>query len=72
MQILKNCANLKNIFKKTGAIETDTLCPQLVYLVDGDGFLRGAYDPLIESQFHDLYNDILFLINKLDLDEQEK
>ncbi|MBK9506123.1 MAG: hypothetical protein WBP31_04570 [Chitinophagales bacterium] len=62
----------KNIFEKTGAIETDTLCPQLVYLVDGDGFLRGAYDPLIESQFHDLYNDILFLINKLDLDEQEK
>ncbi len=62
----------KNTFEKQGVNETDSLCPQLVYLVDGDGYLRGAYDPLDEKQFHDLYNDILYLVNKLDLDEQEK
>lgn len=52
--------------------EPDPACPRLVYLVDSDGYLRGAYDLEEESQFHDLYNDILFLVNKLDLDEQEK
>ena len=62
----------KNIFEKKGVIETDTLCPQLVYLVDGEGFLRGAYDPLDDKQFHDLYNDVLFLVNKLDLNEETK
>lgn len=62
----------RNKFKNSPSFETDTICPRLVYLVDGDGLLRGCYDPLDENQFHDLYNDILFLINKLDLDEQEK
>jgi len=47
--------------------ETDSACPRFVYLVDGDGFLRGVYDPLDEKQNQDLYNDILFLLNKLNL-----
>ncbi len=67
---LFNFAN--NSFKNSPSFETDTVCPELVYLVDGDGMLRGAYNPLDENQFHDLYNDILFLVNKLDWDEQEK
>jgi len=67
---LFNFAN--NNFKNSPSFETDTVCPELVYLVDGDGILRGAYNPLDENQFHDLYNDILFLVNKLDWDEQEK
>ncbi len=49
--------------------EPNRECPQLVYLIDSDGNFRGAYDPLKEQEFHDLYNDILFLINKLDLHE---
>lgn len=51
--------------------EPDPACPRLVYLIDSDGFFRGAYDLEQEQHFHDLYNDILFLVNKLDLDEQE-
>ncbi len=53
-------------------LESDLSCPHFVYLVDGEGFLRGCYDPLDEKQFHDLYNDVLFLINKLDVNEQTK
>ncbi|HMX05179.1 MAG TPA: SCO family protein [Chitinophagales bacterium] len=52
--------------------ETDTQCPQLVYLVDGNGKLRGVYNILEEQQFHDLYNDILYLVNQMELHEQKK
>ncbi len=62
----------KNYLQKLSLNETDPACPKLVYLVDGAGNLRGAYDPLIDQQFRDLYNDVLFLINKLDVHEQEK
>ncbi|MFI5171082.1 MAG: hypothetical protein ACHQFW_01760 [Chitinophagales bacterium] len=54
-----------NYFQKSSITETDSVCPRLVYLVDGLGNIRGAYDPLDEQQFHDLYNDILYLLNKL-------
>ena len=47
--------------------ETDYACPRFVYLIDGAGNLRGVYDPLDVKQNQDLYNDILFLLNKLDL-----
>jgi len=50
-------------------METDLNCPQLVFLTDGDGKFRGAYDLRQKQQFHDLYNDILYLVNKLDLHE---
>lgn len=50
--------------------ETEKQCPELVYLVDGKGNLRGVYDLMQEQQFHDLYNDILFLVNQMDLHEQ--
>lgn len=57
---------------KKGGLETDLSCPKFVYLVDGEGNLRGCYNPLDEKQFHDLYNDVLYLINKLNVNEQEK
>ncbi len=61
--------NLFNFCRKTLDIsssnETDSACPQLVYLVDGEGYLRGVYDPMDEKQNQDLYNDVLFLLNKL-------
>lgn len=47
--------------------ETDLSCPRFVYLVDGEGNLRGVYDPLDEKQNQDLFNDVLFLLNNLDL-----
>ncbi len=58
--------------KNYGKMETDSDCPQFVYLVDSEGMFRGAYNVRDENQFHDLFNDVLFLINKLDLHEQEK
>lgn len=58
--------------KKYGSLETDSECPEFVYLVDSEGMFRGAYNVQQEDQFHDLFNDVLFLINKLDLNEQKK
>lgn len=50
--------------------ETESQCPGFVYLVDGKGNLRGVYDLMQDQQFHDLYNDILYLVNQMELHEQ--
>ncbi|MEZ5014307.1 MAG: SCO family protein [Chitinophagales bacterium] len=67
--VLDKCYTL---LKNNGVQETDPACPAFVYLVDNDGYLRGFYDPLDEQQFHDLYNDILFLLNRAELDDEKK
>lgn len=51
--------------------DADLFCPRFVYLVDGYGNVRGAYDPLITEQYDALYGDILFLINRLYVEEKD-
>jgi cytochrome oxidase Cu insertion factor (SCO1/SenC/PrrC family) len=36
-----------SFYKNSPSYETDTVCPELVYLVDGEGLLRGVYNPLV-------------------------
>jgi cytochrome oxidase Cu insertion factor (SCO1/SenC/PrrC family) len=46
--------------------ETNLLCPEYVYLVDANGFIRGFYNPVIDEEFNALYQDVLYLLNDLE------
>ncbi len=51
--------------------DTDLFCPGFVYLIDGNGNVRGSYDPMVKNQYDALYKDILFLINQLYAEETD-
>lgn len=50
--------------QKNDIVNANSSCPENVLLLDKNGMVRGCYDILNEQQFSDLYNDVLYLIDK--------
>lgn len=50
--------------QKKGVENSNLSCPENVLLIDKNGIVRGCYNIFNEQQYADLYNDILFLIDK--------
>lgn len=50
--------------QKKGIENSNLSCPENVLLIDKNGIVRGCYNIFDTHEFSDLYNDILFVIDK--------
>lgn len=50
--------------QKKNLRNTNLLCPENVLLIDKTGIVRGAYNINSQQEFSDLYNDVLYLIDR--------
>lgn len=54
----------ENYLQNKNIRNTNLLCPENVLLVDKTGIVRGAYNINSQQEFSDLYNDVLYLIDR--------
>ncbi|MFN3939621.1 MAG: SCO family protein [Chitinophagales bacterium] len=54
----------ENYLQEKNIGNANLLCPENVLLIDKEGIVRGAYNIYSPQEFSDLYNDVLYLIDK--------